>query len=165
LLGLDPAVAKFGQPVIKTSEPFGKRSFLGRSIAISILAVSRALCHATKTRNAAAEWKLRPPPSKAARTILMAYNQVKPSHDCVAFCYVADLFDNIGANGRAAHSVTPHRSSAPQYRWMRPPFRRAAGIEDAAAIVDVGVHFGRRIALAGCRIYWIATCASWRRAR
>jgi hypothetical protein len=107
LLGLAPAVAKFGQPLIKTSEPFGKRGFLGRSIAIFILAVSRALCHATKTRSAAAEWKLRPSPSKAARTILMAHNQVKPSHDCVDFGYVSDLFDDIGVCSSAAHSVTP----------------------------------------------------------
>ncbi|WP_164719004.1 hypothetical protein [Bradyrhizobium sp. LVM 105] len=151
--------------MIKTPEPFGKLSFLGRSIAISILAVPRALCHATKTRNAAAEWKLRPPPSKAARTILMAYNQVKPSHDCVAFGYVADLFGNIGANGSAAHSVTPHRSSSPPDRRMLSPFRRTAGIEDAAAIVDVGVRFGRRITSPGCRICQIATCTPWRRAR
>jgi hypothetical protein len=149
LLGLDPAVAKFGQPLIKTPEPFGKRSFLGRSIAISILAVSRALCHATKTRNAAAEWKLRPPPSKAARTILMAYNQVKPSHDCVAFGYVTDLFDNIGARGSAAHSVTPHRSSSSHDRWMRSPFRRAAGIKRAAVIVDSGRVFLAADGLAG----------------
>jgi hypothetical protein len=141
LLGLDSSVAKFGQPLIKTSEPFGKRSFLGRSIAISILAVSRALCHATKTRNAAAEWKLRPPPSKAARTILMAHIQVKPSHDCVAFYYVTDLFEDIAARGSAAHSVTPHRSSSPHDRRMRPPFRRAAGIKGTGAIVDVRCAF------------------------
>jgi hypothetical protein len=165
LLGLDPAVTKFGQPLIETSEPFGKRSFLGRSIAISILAVSRALCHATKTRNAAAEWKLRPPPSKAARTILMAHNQVKPSHDCVAFHYMTDFIDDIDTHGSAAHSVTPHRSSSPPDRRMRPPFRPGAGIKQAEVIVDVGVRFGRRIASPGCRIEGIATRTPWRRAR
>ncbi|MGX1319089.1 hypothetical protein AB7M17_002542 [Bradyrhizobium sp. USDA 377] len=66
----------------------------------------------------------------------MAYNQVKPSHDCVAFRYVADLFDDIGARGSAAHSVTPHRSSCPLDRWTWPPFRRAAGIKRAGGIVD-----------------------------
>jgi hypothetical protein len=137
LLGLDVAAAKFGQPLIKISEPIGKRSFLGRSIAISILAVSRALCHATKTRNAAAEWKLRPPPSKAARTILMAHNQVKPSHDCVHSIYVFDLFDNIGASGSATHSVTPHRSRSPLDRRTQSPFRPAAGIKGGAVIVHV----------------------------
>jgi hypothetical protein len=137
LLGLDVAAAKFGQPLIKISEPIGKRSFLGRSIAISILAVSRALCHATKTRNAAAEWKLRPPPSKAARTILMAHNQVKPSHDCVHSSYVTDLFDNIGASGSAAHSVTPHRSRSPLDRRTQSPFRAAAGIKGGAVIVHI----------------------------
>jgi hypothetical protein len=137
LLGLDPAVAKFGQPLIEISEPFGKRSFLGRSIAISIPAVSRALCHATKTRNAAAEWKLRPPPSKAARTILMAHNQVKPSHDCVAFSYVIDLFDDIAVRGSAAHSVTPHRSRSPLDRRTGSPFRRAGGINGAGGNVHV----------------------------
>jgi hypothetical protein len=138
LLGLDVAAAKFGQPLIKISEPFGKRSFLGRSIAISILAVSRVLSHATKTRNAAVEWKLRPPPSKAARTILTAHNQVKPSHDRVVFVYVYDLIDDIGLRANAAHSVTPHRSSSPHDRRMRPAFRRAAGIKRAAGIVDSG---------------------------
>jgi hypothetical protein len=149
LLGLDPAVAKLGQPLIKTSEPFGKRSFLGRSIAISILAVSRALCHATKTRNAAAEWKLRPPPSKAARTILMAHNQVKPSHDCVHSRYVSDLFENIDASGSAAHSVTPHRSRSPLDRRMQSPFHPAAGIKGGAAIVHVKGAFWAADRLAG----------------
>ncbi|MBR0902133.1 hypothetical protein [Bradyrhizobium liaoningense] len=65
----------------------------------------------------------------------MAYNQVKPSHDCVAFPYVADLFDNIGACSSAAHSVTPHRSSSPRDRRMKPPFRRAAGIKQTIAVV------------------------------
>ncbi|OSI21882.1 hypothetical protein [Bradyrhizobium canariense] len=143
------AAAKFGQPLIKISEPFGKRSFLGRSIAISILAVSRALCHATKTRNAAAEWKLRPPPSKAARTILMAHNQVKPSHDCVHSCYVFDLSCNIGAGGSAAHSVTPHRSRSPLDRRMPSPFRPAAGIKGGAVIVHVKGAFWAADRLAG----------------
>ncbi|MHC4051929.1 hypothetical protein [Bradyrhizobium sp. 25ACV] len=71
----------------------------------------------------------------------MAHNQVKPSHDCVAFDYVTDLLDDIGAHGSAAHSVTPHRSSRLQDRRRRPPFRHAAGIEDAAAIVDTGCVF------------------------
>jgi hypothetical protein len=141
LLGLDVAAAKFGQPLIKISEPFGKRSFLGRSIAISIPAVSRVLSHATKTRNAGVEWKLRPPPSKAARTILMAYNQVKPSHDCVSFCYLFDLFGDIGMCGSAAHSVTPHRSSCAHDRRMQPPFRRGAGIKRAAGIVGLRAVF------------------------
>jgi hypothetical protein len=149
LLGLDVAAAKFGQPLIKISEPFGKRSFLGRSIAISILAVSRALCHATKTRNAAAEWKLRPPPSKAARTILMAHNQVKPSHDCVHSCYVFDLSHNIGAGGSAAHSMTPHRSRSPLDRRMPSPFRPAAGIKGGAVIVHVKGAFWAADRLAG----------------
>ncbi|MCK1716281.1 hypothetical protein [Bradyrhizobium sp. 141] len=95
----------------------------------------------------------------------MAHNQVKPSHDCVAFDYVTDLFDDIGVHGSAAHSVTPHRSSSPHDRRMRPPFRRAAGIKDIAAIVDVGARFGQQIVAPGCRICQIATCTSWRRAR
>jgi hypothetical protein len=41
------AVPNFGQPVIQTSEPCGKRSFVGgRLIAISISAVVRAFRHA-----------------------------------------------------------------------------------------------------------------------
>ncbi|WP_431206663.1 hypothetical protein ACQ86E_11010 [Bradyrhizobium betae] len=142
------AVAKFGQPLVKISEPFGKRSFLGRSIAISIPAVSRALCHATKTRNATAEWKLRPPPSKAARTILMAHNQVKPSHDCVAFSYVTDFLEDIAMCGSAAHSVTPHRSSSSHDRRGSSLFCRAAGIKAAAAIVDSSYAFLAAVGLA-----------------
>ncbi|WP_198029505.1 hypothetical protein [Bradyrhizobium sp. WSM3983] len=118
------AAAKLGQPLIKISEPFGKRSFLGRSIAISILAVSRVLSHATKTRNAAVEWKLRPPPSKAARTILTAHNQVKPSHDRVVFGYLSDFIVDIALHASAAHGVTPHRSSSPRDLPMWPTFRR-----------------------------------------
>jgi hypothetical protein len=68
----------------------------------------------------------------------MAHNQVKPSHDCVDFRYVSDLFDDIGLRGSAAHSVTPHRSSSPHDRRTRPAFRRAAGIKRAAGIVDSG---------------------------
>ncbi|WP_164937469.1 hypothetical protein [Bradyrhizobium guangxiense] len=82
----------------------------------------------------------------------MAYNQVKPSHDCVVFRYIIDLFGDIDVRGSAAHSVTPHRSSSPHDRRMLPPFRRAAGIKDAAGIVDAGVCFGRRIASPRCRI-------------
>ncbi|WP_439372788.1 hypothetical protein ACRQ5Q_03600 [Bradyrhizobium sp. PMVTL-01] len=71
----------------------------------------------------------------------MAHNQVKPSHDCVAFCYVSDLLDDIAARGSAAHSVTPHRSRSPLDRWTSSPFRRAAGIKRAGAIVDFGRVF------------------------
>ncbi|MCK1361458.1 hypothetical protein [Bradyrhizobium sp. 199] len=71
----------------------------------------------------------------------MAHNQVKPSHDRVAFDYVSDLYDVIGAHGSAAHSVTPHRSRSLHDPRTRLPFRDASGIEDAAAIVDVGCAF------------------------
>ncbi|MBR0968826.1 hypothetical protein JQ554_32930 [Bradyrhizobium diazoefficiens] len=71
----------------------------------------------------------------------MAHNQVKPSHDCVAFYYVADFPDDIGVCGSAAHSVTPHRSSSGHDRRTRPRFRRAAGIKPADAIVDVSRAF------------------------
>ncbi|WP_298239770.1 hypothetical protein [uncultured Bradyrhizobium sp.] len=67
----------------------------------------------------------------------MAYNQVKPSHDCVSFDYLIDLIDNIGAHGSAAHSVTPHRSSSLHDRRTRSPFRRAAGINGDGWIVHV----------------------------
>jgi hypothetical protein len=143
LLGLDPAAAQFGQPLIETSEPFGKRSFLGRSVAISIPAVSRALSHATKTRNAAVEWKLRPPPLKAARTILTAHNQVKPSQDCAAFIYPIDFIDNNRVMSNAAHSVTPHRSSSCR---DRPP---ACGLA-------VAVRIKRRAPIVGARARSVA---------
>ncbi|MGY4627943.1 hypothetical protein [Bradyrhizobium sp. USDA 4486] len=74
----------------------------------------------------------------------MAYNQVKPSHDCVAFSYLTDFVHDIGARGSAAHSVTPHRSSSRHDQGKRSPFRRAAGIKQASAIVDVG------------RVFWAA---------
>src|ERR1700730_927725 len=55
------AVPNFGQPVIKTSEPCGKRSFVGRRlIATSIFAVLRAFSHAVETRNDAALMEMAP---------------------------------------------------------------------------------------------------------
>ena len=73
------AVPNFGQPVIQTSEPCGKRSFVGgRFIATSISVVVRAFRHVVETRNdAAVDGNDAPSPSKAARTILTASNQVK----------------------------------------------------------------------------------------
>ncbi|MBW7974977.1 hypothetical protein [Bradyrhizobium sp. BR 10289] len=71
----------------------------------------------------------------------MAYNQVKPSHDCVAFCYVIDLSNDIGVRGSAAHSVTPHRSSSFYDRRMRPPFCPSGGIKRGCGIVDFGRVF------------------------
>ncbi|MBR0810148.1 hypothetical protein JQ544_01325 [Bradyrhizobium diazoefficiens] len=79
----------------------------------------------------------------------MAHNQVKPSHDCVAFAYVTDLFDDIGMHGSAAHSVTPHRSSSSHDQRMRSPLRRAAGIKDTVAIVDLKGRFGAADRLGG----------------
>ncbi|WP_128968765.1 hypothetical protein [Bradyrhizobium guangdongense] len=94
------------------------------------------MSHATKTRNAAVEWKLRPPPSKAARTILTAHNQVKPSHDRVVFCYVPDFVEDIALHASAAHSVTPHRSSLARDPPIRLTFGAAFGIKLTAASVD-----------------------------
>ena len=55
------AVPNFGQPVIQTSEPCGKRSFVrGRLIATSISAVVRAFSHAVETRNDAAWMEMTP---------------------------------------------------------------------------------------------------------
>ncbi|HEX9209087.1 MAG TPA: hypothetical protein VF901_01115, partial [Bradyrhizobium sp.] len=127
----------------------------------------------TKTRNAAVEWKLRPPPSKAARTILRAHNQVKPSHDRVVFCYIFDFLDDIAVLASAAHSVTPHRSSSLRDPAMWPTFRRASGIKATAAIVDFADAFlaaasidrAMRRRPQGCRILGCATGTSWRRAR
>jgi hypothetical protein len=95
------------------------------------------LSHATKTRNAAVEWKLRPPPSKAARTILTAHNQVKPSHDRVVIGYISDFVGDIDLRASAAHSVTPHRSSSPRHLPVWPTFRRALGIKGMAPTVDL----------------------------
>jgi hypothetical protein len=48
-------VPNFGQTVIQTSEPCGKRSFIGRRfIATSISVVVRAARHVVETRNNAA---------------------------------------------------------------------------------------------------------------
>jgi len=73
------AVPNFGQPLIQTSEPCGKRSLIGgRFIATFISAVLRAFSHAVETRNnAAVDENDAPSPSKAARTILTASSQVK----------------------------------------------------------------------------------------
>jgi len=49
------AVAKFGQPLVETSEPCGKRSLIGRLIAIPVsAAVVRAIRHDVETRRVAA---------------------------------------------------------------------------------------------------------------
>ena len=73
------AAPNFGQPLIQTSEPCGKRSFVGgRFLATAISAVIRAVRHGVETRNdAAVDGNDAPSPSKAARTILSASNQVK----------------------------------------------------------------------------------------
>jgi len=89
------AVPNFGQPVIQTSEPCGKRSLIGgRFVAASIFAVIRALRHAAETRNdAAMDENDAPSPSKAARTILTALNQVKiASHPTIALIFLV-LFE------------------------------------------------------------------------
>src|SRR3981189_3867777 len=46
------AAPNFGQPLIQTSEPCGKRGFVGRLIATSISVVIRAFSHAVETRTA-----------------------------------------------------------------------------------------------------------------
>jgi|HubBroStandDraft_6_1064221.scaffolds.fasta_scaffold519294_1 hypothetical protein len=80
LVSLDfSAAPNIGQPAIQTSEPCGKRGFVrGRPIATSISVFVRAFSHAVGTRNdAAVDGNDAPSPSKAARTILTAPNQVK----------------------------------------------------------------------------------------
>jgi hypothetical protein len=55
------AVPNFGQPATQTSEPCGKRSFVGgRFLATSISAVVRAFSHAVETRNGAALMEMTP---------------------------------------------------------------------------------------------------------
>src|ERR1700716_1842636 len=73
------AAPNFGQPLIQTSEPCGKRGFVRRRlVATSVSAMVRAFSHAVETRsNAAVDGNCAPSPSKAARTILTASNQVK----------------------------------------------------------------------------------------
>ncbi|MHB0771899.1 hypothetical protein [Bradyrhizobium sp. 5.13L] len=71
----------------------------------------------------------------------MAHNQVKPSHDCVAFVYVFDFVDDIAVRDNAAHSVTPHRSRSAHDRRMQLCFRGAAGIKEAIAFVDFAGGF------------------------
>jgi hypothetical protein len=62
LVSLDFAAApNFGQPVIQTSEPCGKRSFVGRRfIVISVFAAARAFSHAVETRNDVALMEMTP---------------------------------------------------------------------------------------------------------
>jgi hypothetical protein len=94
------AVPNFGQPVIETSEPCGKRSFVGRFIATSISVFARAFSHAVETRNdAAVVGNDAPSPSKAARTILTASNQVKIASWSLSSLIYLDLF----RLGRAGH--------------------------------------------------------------
>ena len=71
------AVPKGGQPVLQTSEPCGKRSFVGGRFAF-IFAVVRALRHCLLRPETIAENENDARhPLKAARTILSEFNQVK----------------------------------------------------------------------------------------
>ena len=54
------AVPDFGQPLIQTSEPCGKRGFVGRFIATSISLAVRAFSHAVEPKRTCGGWKLRP---------------------------------------------------------------------------------------------------------
>ena len=73
-----PAATNFGQPLIQTSEPCGKRSFVRRFIAMILVLAVRAIRHVVETRYDAQDEKNRAPsPLKAARTILTASSQVK----------------------------------------------------------------------------------------
>src|SRR5215470_2458725 len=56
-----PAATNFGQPLIQTSEPCGKRSFVRRFVAISLFPAVRAIRHVVETRSdARGRGKLRP---------------------------------------------------------------------------------------------------------
>ncbi len=74
-------ILKFGQTLIQTSEPCGKRSLVGRRFAIVsafTVIVPCAVRHACDTRNNAANaGNNAPSPFKAGRTILSASCQVK----------------------------------------------------------------------------------------
>jgi hypothetical protein len=108
------AVPNFGQPVIQTSEPCGKRSLIGgRFVPASIFAVIRALRHAAETRNDAAVENDAPSPSKAGRTILTAPNQVKIA-PCLSIALIyQDLFYQTQAGcGAVAALQQPEAQSA-----------------------------------------------------
>lgn len=78
------SVATSGQSLLKTSEPCGKRSFLGRwTVGTSVLALTaaaRVVRHDNETRNVRRTMEVTPrSPLKTARTILTVPTQVKIS--------------------------------------------------------------------------------------
>jgi hypothetical protein len=85
-----PAVAKFGQPSIETSEPCGKRGFVKRFIATSSSALVRAIRHFGDPTRCLWKWKLRPVAleSRADHT-----DHPKPSQDSVLVHYLIDLLN------------------------------------------------------------------------
>jgi hypothetical protein len=101
------AAPHFGQPMIQTSEPCGKRSLVGgRLIATSISAVIRAFSHAAETRNdAAVGGNYAPSPSKAARTILTTSNQVKIAPQPYKLLIQLSLWRRSQTRGRAVAAV------------------------------------------------------------
>src|ERR1700704_4117287 len=83
------AVPNFGQPLIQTSEPCGKRSFVGgRLFATAISAVVRAVRHDVETRNVLRLMENRPVTlkSRADHT-----DGNRSSQDCVLTGYIIDL--------------------------------------------------------------------------
>src|SRR3569623_2841962 len=77
------------------------------------------------------------PPLKAARTILTAHNQVKPSKDCVVFAYPIDLTEDNHVLASAAHSVPPHRSRSCRGRPVPIGPGHGPGINARGRIVEL----------------------------
>jgi hypothetical protein len=103
------AVTKFGQPLIETPEPCGKRSLIGRLTAIPVsAAVVRAFRHDVKTDTPPqVGGNCAPSPFEAARTILTASSQVKIACGSV-MSLISIKFSLLCQNGRR---LSPRRIS------------------------------------------------------
>jgi len=93
-------VTEFGQPLVETSEPCGKRGLVGRFIATSISAAVRAFRHVGDPTRCHWKQKLRPITlkSRADHTY-----RTKPSQDSVFNAYVVDSNGFLSSERRGFH--------------------------------------------------------------
>jgi hypothetical protein len=116
------AVAECGQPLVETSEPCGKRSFVRRFIATSISAAFRAFRHVWRPDTMSLETEITPRhPFEAARTILTASGRVKIP--CSMFIHLIQL---IFCFPNSLACAAPGRLSKQWSDFGAAPFRAAS---------------------------------------
>jgi hypothetical protein len=103
------AAPNFGQPLIQTSEPCGKRSFVrGRFVVISASAAVRAFSHAVETRNEAAWMEMTPRhPLKPRGPYLARQTKSRLRPNQLVRCFYCSYF----SLGELPVEQSPHCSS------------------------------------------------------